>query len=99
MVCSAARAATDTQGAIDAVWGIAAPRLMAGLPRIARDEGIGEKLPQDARVLPLERWPETGGPDNAGAWLMTTARRRAIHHYRRRKRLDRKHQQLLHELE
>jgi RNA polymerase sigma factor (sigma-70 family) len=91
--------ATDTHRAIDAVWRIESPRLIAGLARIVRDVGIAEELAQDALVVALEQWPETGVPDNPGAWLMTTARRRAIDHYRRRKRLDRKHQQLLHELE
>src|SRR5688500_17642134 len=92
-------AATDTHRAIDAVWRIESPRLIAGLARIVRDVGIAEELAQDALVVALEQWPETGVPDNPGAWLMTTARRRAIDHYRRRKRLDRKHQQLLHKLE
>ena len=91
--------ATDTHRAIDAVWRIESPRLIAGLARIVRDVGIAEELAQDSLVVALEQWPETGVPDNPGAWLMTTARRRAIDHYRRRKRLDRKHQQLLHELE
>ena len=78
--------ATDTHRAIDAVWRIESPRLIAGLARIVRDVGLAEELAQDALVVALEQWPESGVPDNPGAWLMTTAKRRAIDHFRRSKR-------------
>jgi len=91
--------ATDTHRAIDAVWRIESPRLIAGLARIVRDVGLAEELAQDALVTALEQWPESGVPDNPGAWLMTTAKRRAIDHFRRNKRIDRKHQELGYELE
>jgi RNA polymerase sigma factor (sigma-70 family) len=83
-----------THRAIHAVWRIEAPRLIAGLARIVRDVGIAEELAQDALVTALERWPEAGVPDNPGAWLMATAKRRAIDELRRRKRLSRKHEEL-----
>jgi predicted RNA polymerase sigma factor len=76
-------AATDTHRAIDAVWRIEAPRLIAGLARIVRDVGLAEDLAQDALVAALERWPESGVPDNPGAWLMATAKHRAIDRLRR----------------
>jgi RNA polymerase sigma factor (sigma-70 family) len=84
---------------IDAVWRIESARLIAGLARIVRDVGLAEELAQDALVAALERWPETGVPDNPGAWLMATAKRRAIDELRRGKRLDRKHEQLAYETE
>src|SRR2546422_4509755 len=90
---------TETQRAIDAVWRIESPRLIAGLARIVRDVGLAEDLAQDALVAALERWPESGVPDNPGAWLMATARHRAIDLLRRNKRLERKHEELGHELE
>ncbi|HUJ73489.1 MAG TPA: sigma-70 family RNA polymerase sigma factor, partial [bacterium] len=92
-------AASDTHRAIDAIWRIESPRLIAGLARIVRDVGVAEDLAQDALVTALERWPESGVPDNPGAWLMATAKHRAIDHLRRNKRLERKHEQLAHELE
>src|SRR2546422_9058553 len=85
---------TETQRAIDAVWRIESPRLIAGLARIVRDVGLAEDLAQDALVAALERWPESGVPDNPGAWLMATARHRAIDLLRRNKRLERKHEEL-----
>jgi RNA polymerase sigma factor (sigma-70 family) len=88
-----------THRAIHAVWRIEAPRLIAGLTRLVRDIGIAEELAQDALVTALERWPESGVPDNPGAWLMATATRRAIDELRRRKRLARKHEELGVELE
>jgi RNA polymerase sigma-70 factor (ECF subfamily) len=91
--------ATDTHRAIDAVWRIESPRLIAGLARIVRDVGIAEDLAQDALVAALEQWPESGIPDNPGAWLMATAKHRAIDHFRRHTRLERKHQELGRELE
>jgi RNA polymerase sigma-70 factor (ECF subfamily) len=87
-------AATDTHGAIDAVWRIESPRLIAGLARIVRDVGVAEDLAQDALVAALEQWPESGVPDNPGAWLMATAKHRAIDHFRRNTRVERKHEEL-----
>ena len=69
--------ATDTHRAIDAVWRIESPRLIAGLTRIVRDVGVAEELAHDALVVALEQWPQAGVPDNPGAWLMTTAKNRA----------------------
>jgi RNA polymerase sigma factor (sigma-70 family) len=83
-----------THRAIHAVWRIEAPRLIAGLARLVRDIGIAEELAQDALVTALERWPESGVPDNPGAWLMATAKRRAIDELRRRKRVTRKHEEI-----
>jgi RNA polymerase sigma factor (sigma-70 family) len=91
--------ATDTHLAIDAVWRIESPRLIAGLARIVRDVGVAEDLAQDALVAALEQWPESGVPDNPGAWLMATAKHRAIDHFRRNQRLERKHEELGRELE
>jgi RNA polymerase sigma factor (sigma-70 family) len=88
----------DTHGAIDAVWRIESARLIAGLARIVSDVGVAEELAQDALVVALERWPETGVPDNPGAWLMTTAKHRAIDYFRRNKLLERKHEELGREL-
>ena len=92
-------AASDTHRAIDAVWRIESAKLIAGLTRIVRDVGVAEDLAQDALVVALEKWPETGVPDNPGAWLMATAKHRAIDKLRRNKLLDRKHEQLGYELE
>ncbi|HXB72033.1 MAG TPA: RNA polymerase sigma factor [Candidatus Acidoferrales bacterium] len=92
-------AATDTQRAIDAVWRIESPRLIAGLARIVRDVGIAEELAQDALVAALEQWPESGVPRNPGAWLMAAAKYRAIDHLRRNQRLERKHEELGREIE
>jgi RNA polymerase sigma-70 factor, ECF subfamily len=86
--------ASDTHGAIDAVWRIEAPRLIAGLTRIVRDVGLAEDLAQDALVAALEQWPGSGVPDKPGAWLMATAKHRAIDRLRRNKRLARKHEEL-----
>jgi RNA polymerase sigma-70 factor, ECF subfamily len=88
----------DARRAIDAVWRIEAPRLIAGLARVVRDVGLAEELAQDALVAALEHWPTEGVPDNAGAWLAATARRRAIDVLRRRKTGDRKHDELAHML-
>src|SRR5438034_7660110 len=85
--------------AIDAVWRIESAKLIAGLARIVGDVGLAEDLAQDALVAALERWPESGVPDNPGAWLMATAKHRAIDAMRRKKMLERKHEQLGHELE
>jgi RNA polymerase sigma factor (sigma-70 family) len=89
---------TDTHRVIDAVWRIESARLIAGLARIVRDVGVAEELAQDALVVALERWPESGVPDNPGAWLMATAKNRAIDHFRRSKLLERKHEELGREL-
>src|SRR3954449_12248610 len=91
--------ASDTHRAIDAVWRIESARLIAGLARIVRDVGVAEELAQDALVTALERWPQSGIPDNPGAWLMATAKNRAIDFQRRGKRIDRKHQEIGHGLE
>jgi len=91
--------ATDTHRAIDAVWRIESPRLIAGLARIVRDVGIAEDLAQDALVAALEQWPESGVPRNPGAWLMTAAKHRAIDVLRRKEVLERKHEELGRELD
>ena len=91
--------APDTHRTIDAVWRIESARLIAGLARLVGDVGVAEDLAQDALVAALERWPETGIPDNPGAWLMATAKHRAIDLLRRRTLLDRKHEELGHELQ
>jgi RNA polymerase sigma-70 factor, ECF subfamily len=90
--------ATDTHRTIDAVWRIESPRLIAGLTRIVRDVGFAEDLAQDALLAALEKWPESGVPDNPGAWLMATAKHRAIDHFRRNTLRDRKHEELGREL-
>ncbi|QRK07150.1 RNA polymerase sigma factor [Archangium violaceum] len=91
--------ATETQRAIHAVWRIESARLIAGLTRFVRDVALAEELAQDALVAALEQWPQSGVPDKPGAWLMATAKRRAIDMFRRNKLLERKHEQLGHELE
>ncbi len=90
---------SDTHRAIDAVWRIESARLIAGLARMLRDVGLAEELAQDALVIALEKWPESGVPDNPGAWLMATAKHRAIDRLRRIKLQQRKHEELGHELE
>ena len=90
---------TDAHRAIEAVWRLESPRLVAGLTRIVRDISLAEELAQDALVVALRQWPETGVPNNAGAWLMTTARRRAIDYFRRNKMVVRKLDTLGRELE
>ncbi|HET9952244.1 MAG TPA: RNA polymerase sigma factor [Candidatus Eisenbacteria bacterium] len=92
-------AAPDIHRAIEAVWRIESARLIAGLTRIVRDVGLAEELAQDALLAALENWPESGIPEKPGAWLMTTAKRRAIDHLRRRKRVERKHEELGRELD
>jgi RNA polymerase sigma-70 factor (ECF subfamily) len=90
---------TDTHRAIDAVWRIESPKLIAALARMVRDVGLAEDLAQDALVAALQQWPESSIPRNPGAWLMATAKHRAIDHLRRNKLLERKHEELGHELE
>src|SRR6202166_2641222 len=96
---SVAMTATDTHRAIEAVWRIESARIIAGLTRIVRDIGLAEELAQDSLVAALEQWPQSGIPDNPRAWLMATAKHRAIDHFRRNKRLERKHQELGRELQ
>jgi RNA polymerase sigma factor (sigma-70 family) len=84
--------------AIEAIYRIESARLIAGLARLVRDVGRAEELAQDALVVALERWPESGIPDNPGAWLMATARRRGLDELRRGKLLERKHEELAHEI-
>jgi RNA polymerase sigma factor (sigma-70 family) len=91
--------ATDAHSAIDAVWRIESARIIAGLARIVRDVGLAEELAQDALVAALQQWPESGIPDNPGAWLMAAAKHRAIDIFRRNKRLERKHAELGRELQ
>ena len=90
---------SDARGAIDAVWRIESPRLIAGLARMTRDVGRAEDLAQDALVAALEQWPESGVPDNPGAWLMATAKRRAIDGFRRDATLRRKQEEIEREVE
>jgi RNA polymerase sigma-70 factor (ECF subfamily) len=99
MVSSVAMTATDVHRTIDAVWRIESARLIAGLARVVRDVGHAEELAQDALVIALEQWPRSGIPDNPGAWLMATARNRAIDHLRHDRMRSRKHEALGHELE
>jgi RNA polymerase sigma-70 factor (ECF subfamily) len=90
---------SDTHRAIDAVWRIESAKLIAGLTRIIGDVGTAEELAQDALVVALEQWPESGVPRNPGAWLMATAKHRAIDLLRRRTRLEQKHELLVREVE
>jgi RNA polymerase sigma-70 factor (ECF subfamily) len=96
---SVAVTATDTHRAIDAVWRIESARLIAGLAGIVHDIGVAEDLAQDALIAALEQWPRSGVPDNPGAWLMATAKHRAIDFFRRNQLLERKHEELGRELE
>src|SRR5690606_1007151 len=89
---------SDTHRAIDAVWRIESPKLIAGLARIVRDVGLAEDFAQDALVAALEQWPQSGIPDNPAAWLMSTGKRRAIDHFRRNSTLKRKLEEIGHEL-
>ena len=89
----------DAHRTIDAVWRIESSRLIAGLARMVGDVGLAEDLAQDALLAALEQWPDSGVPDNPGAWLMTTARRRGIDTLRRRTLLQRKQEQLGYEIE
>jgi RNA polymerase sigma factor (sigma-70 family) len=90
---------SDTHRAIEAVWRIESARVIAGLARMVRDVGLAEELAQDALVAALEQWPESGIPDSPGAWLMGTAKHRAIDRLRRGKVLERKQEELARELE
>src|SRR5688572_27087336 len=86
--------ATDIHGAIDAVWKIESPKLIAALARMTRDVGLAEDLAQDALVAALEQWPRDGIPRNPAAWLMAIAKRRGIDHFRHHKLAETKHEQL-----
>jgi RNA polymerase sigma factor (sigma-70 family) len=99
MVSSVAMTATDVHRTIDAVWRIESARLIAGLTRLVRDVGRAEELAQDALLIALEQWPRSGIPENPGAWLMATAKHRAIDDLRRERMRARKHEALGHELE
>src|SRR5579864_5010783 len=90
---------TLTHSTIDAVWRIESAKLIAGLTRIVRDVGLAEELAQDALVAALERWPDSGVPGNPGAWLMATAKHRAIDRLRRNQRLAQKHEELARRLD
>ncbi|MEV6521266.1 DUF6596 domain-containing protein [Longispora sp. NPDC051575] len=89
----------ETRRTVDAVWKLESARIIAGLTRVVRDVGLAEELAQDALVAALEQWPVEGVPDNPGAWLTAIAKRRAVDHVRRAQRLERRHEQLAHELE
>ena len=91
--------ATDTYRTIDAVWRIEQAKLIAGIARLVRDVGVAEEVAQDALVAALEQWPKSGIPDKPGAWLMATAKHRAIDWLRRRKLIQRKHEELGRETE
>jgi RNA polymerase sigma factor (sigma-70 family) len=90
---------SDSTAAIEAVWRIESAKLIAGLTRIVRDVGVAEELAQDALVAALEQWPESGVPEKPGAWLMGTAKHRAMDYFRRNKRLEEKHEEIGRELE
>jgi RNA polymerase sigma factor (sigma-70 family) len=89
----------DAHRAILAVWRIEQPRLITSLARMLRDVPLAEELTQEALLAALEQWPTTGVPEKPGAWLMTTARRRALDHLRRRPMLERKHEMLAFDME
>jgi RNA polymerase sigma factor (sigma-70 family) len=89
---------TDFHRAIDAIWRMEAARIIAGLTRMVRDLDLAEDLAQEALLVALEKWPETGIPPKPGAWLMTTAKHRALDHFRRHDLTGRKHEQLAREL-
>jgi len=91
--------ATETREAIDAVWRIESPRLIAGLTRMVHDVGLAEDLAQEALVTALEQWPQVGVPEKPGAWLMATAKHRALDHFRRNAMLNRKHAELARQFE
>jgi RNA polymerase sigma-70 factor, ECF subfamily len=90
---------SEVHRSVEAVWRIESARLIAALARLTGDVGLAEELAQDAMLAALESWPESGVPDNPGAWLMATGKHRAIDHFRRNRRLAIKHEQLSHELE
>ena len=89
----------DTHRIVESIWRMESARIIAGLTRIVRDVGLAEELAQDALVAALEQWPESGVPDNPGAWLMAAAKHRAIDLWRRNKQLEPKHEELGRELQ
>jgi RNA polymerase sigma factor (sigma-70 family) len=91
--------ASDAQRAIDAIWRIEGAKIIAGVARMVRDIGLAEELAQDALIAALERWPTQGTPNNPGAWLMTTAKHRALDHLRHNKMMLQKHEELGRDLE
>lgn len=90
---------TDTRGTIDTIWRIEAPKIIGGLARLVRDVGLAEELAQDALVEALEKWPETGIPQNPAAWLTLVARRRAIDRFRRDRMVRDKNREVARELD
>src|SRR5579862_18845 len=99
MLSSGAMQDVDVGRTIDAVWRIESAKLIAALARLTRDVGQAEELAQDALVTALEQWPRSGIPDNPAAWLMSTAKNRAIDHLRRERMLSIKHEALGYELD
>src|SRR6202012_546003 len=91
-------APAEARAAVETVWRIESARLIAGLARLVRDVGRAEDLAQDALLAALETWPRTGVPDNPGAWLMATAKNRAIDQARRASTFERKQEEIVHEL-
>ena len=98
-ICFSPKMPPDVSGTIDAVWRIESARLIAGLTRLVKDVGLAEDLAQDALLVALEKWPESGVPDNPGAWLMVTARHRWLDAMRRERMVERKHAELVPEIE
>jgi len=96
---SAAMTAADARRAILAVWRIEQPRLITSLARMLRDVPLAEDLTQEALLAALERWPVTGVPEKPGAWLMASAKRRALDHLRRGRMLERKHEMIARDME
>jgi RNA polymerase sigma factor (sigma-70 family) len=90
---------SDTHSAIQAIWSIESAKVIATVARLVRDVGLAEELAQDALVAALEQWPREGVPDKPGAWLTATAKNHALNVLRRRKMLERKHEELGHEIE
>jgi len=90
--------AADTHRAIEAVWKMEAAKVIAGLTRMVRDVGLAEDLAQEALLIALEKWPVSGIPPNPGAWLTTTAKHRALDHFRAAERSERKHEDISREL-
>src|ERR1700761_2231866 len=96
---SSSTAPTTPTGAVEAVVRMEFGRLVGGLARYTGDLGLAEELAQDALVAALEQWPESGVPRNAGAWLMTVAKRRAIDMFRRNREREHKYAQIARTLE
>jgi RNA polymerase sigma factor (sigma-70 family) len=91
--------APDTHQAIDAIWRIEQAKIIASLARVTRDVGVAEEFAQDALIAALKTWPEQGIPDNPGAWLMATAKNRALDAWRRAKLIERTHEELAREMD